>query len=79
MHTDYYVFVKTGFETREHPAYYFFSILAPLGRFLIPFWIPSDFEGIPQIDHSLQNDLETNEKKEVQETALKTHELLIDF
>ena len=51
-----------------------FDLLALLVRFGLPFWRPSDFEGGPQIDHFF-----LNEKKEVQETALKKHDLMIDL
>ena len=44
----------------------------------VPFLIPSDFEVGPKIDHFLKQS-KTNEKKEAQETALKKHDLMIEF
>ena len=44
------------------------------------FLTPSDFEGGPKIDHFLKKKKSTkNEKKELQKTALKKHDLLIDL
>jgi hypothetical protein len=42
---------------------------------LVPFLIPSDFEGVPK---STVFEKKKNEKKEVQETAMNKHDFLID-
>ena len=56
----------------------FFGVLGGAWRILVPFLTPSDFEGGPKIDHFFKKSTK-NEKKEVQKTALKKHDLLIDL
>ena len=57
---------------------FFFRLLARIGRFFAPFWSPLDFEGGPKIDR-FRKKSKKMEKKEVQETVLKQHDVLIDF
>ena len=44
----------------------------------VPFWIPSDFEGGPQIYYFWKNRKQIT-KKDVQETALKKHDLFLSI
>ena len=66
-HGDYYGFVKTRFKTKQ---FYVDKM-----ENSVPFWRPLDFEGGPKSTIFEK----TNEKMEVQETALKTHDLFYRF
>ena len=46
-HSNYYDFAKTGFRNIANGLYFRFGFWAPLGRFVVPFWRPLDFEGVP--------------------------------
>ena len=80
-HEDYHGFVKTGFENKlqsRHTHTQNFEHFGATWSILVPFWIPSDFEGVPK-STIFEQKYKKNEKKEVQEPALKKHDLLIDF
>ena len=78
-HGNCYGFVKTGLKQQKRKQFYYpRSKMIHVEKKLnwVPFWRPLDFEGGPKIEHfwkKLKND-----KKEVQEAALKKHDLLID-
>ena len=55
-----------------------FDVLAPLGRFLVLFRTPLDFEGGPK-SHFFAEVQHKIEKNEVQEGVLKKHDSLLDF
>ena len=55
-----------------------FNILAPLGGFWCHFWTHRISKGVPKSTIFWKKS-KKNEKKEVQKTALKKHDLLIDL
>ena len=72
-HSNYYGFVKTG-------SAFFFALFGAHGLFFVSFWSPLDFEGGSQIYHFLKKQKKEKKwEKEVQETAMKKHDFLIDF
>ena len=77
-HGNYYGFVKTGFKNKQFYYPRNNMLYIEKNENVMPFWSPFDFEGGPKIDHFGQKS-EQNVKKEVQETALKKHDSLIDF
>ena len=61
----------------SHVLCYFFSFLAPIGRFWMPFWIQLGAKGLPK-SSILGQSRQQIEKNEIKERVFKTHEIIID-